>query len=237
MAHRPDSEPTRKRILQTCVRLFLEQGYKKTTMSEIIQEGNVSSSSFQNLFGAKDGVLLELTEFMFSGQFQEARKATADLPAVFVYAVETAIQLTLTELNENLREIYIVAYSKPAISEYIVRQTALELQRLFSDYLPGLSYEDFYKLDIGSSGIMRSYMAVPCTEEFTLEEKLRCFLNLSLRAYNVPQEEMDKAIAFVEGLDIRALAVQTMQKLMKALQMRYDFTFVTDPTSQTRQTL
>ena len=48
MAHRPDSEPTRKRILQTCVRLFLEQGYKKTTMTEIIQEGNVSSSSFQN---------------------------------------------------------------------------------------------------------------------------------------------------------------------------------------------
>ena len=113
----------------------------------------------------------------------------------------------------------------------------MELQRLFGDYLPGLSYEDFYKLDIGSSGIMRSYMAVPCTEEFTLEEKLRCFLNLSLRAYNVPQEEVDKTIAFVEGLDIRVLAVQTMQKLMQALQMRYDFTFVTDPTSQIRQTL
>ena len=32
------SEPTKKRILQVCVKLFLEQGYKKTTMAEIIEK-------------------------------------------------------------------------------------------------------------------------------------------------------------------------------------------------------
>ena len=51
------SEPTKKRILQVCVKLFLEQGYKKTTMAEIIAKSSVSSSSFQNIFRAKDGVL------------------------------------------------------------------------------------------------------------------------------------------------------------------------------------
>ena len=66
-------------------------------------------------------------------------------------------------------------------------------------------------------------MAVPCTEEFTLEEKLRCFLNLSLRAYNVPQEEVDKAVAFVEGLDIRTISEQVMQELFKALAMHFEF--------------
>ena len=48
------SEPTKKRILQVCVKLFLEQGYKKTTMAEIIEKSGVSSSSFQNIFRAKD---------------------------------------------------------------------------------------------------------------------------------------------------------------------------------------
>ena len=38
------SEPTKKRILQVCVKLFLEQGYKKTTMAEIIEKSSVSSS-------------------------------------------------------------------------------------------------------------------------------------------------------------------------------------------------
>lgn len=52
-----------------CVRLFLEKGYKKTTMSEILRESGVSNSSFQNIFHTKDGVLFELVEFMFSYQF------------------------------------------------------------------------------------------------------------------------------------------------------------------------
>ena len=60
------SEPTKKRILQVCVKLFLEQGYKKTTMAEIIEKSGVSSSSFQNIFRAKDGVLTERTAYEVS---------------------------------------------------------------------------------------------------------------------------------------------------------------------------
>ena len=84
--------------------------------------------SFQNIFRAKDGVLTELVEFMFSNQFAMARStAGAQLPPVYVYAVETAIQMTLTELNENLREIYIEAYTQKEASDYIFRETAKEL--------------------------------------------------------------------------------------------------------------
>ena len=124
------SLPAKKRILAVCVRLFLEKGYKQTTLAEIIDKANVSYSSFQNIFRAKDGVLTELVEFMFSTQFGMARQlAGADLPPVYVYAVETAIQMTLTELNENLREIYIEAYTQKEASEYIFRETTdLRLQ-------------------------------------------------------------------------------------------------------------
>ena len=94
------SLPAKRRILAVCVKLFLEQGYKKTTVAEIVQRAEVSNSSFQNIFRAKDGVLTELVAFMFSGQFGAARASIgAKLPPVYVYAVETAIQMSLTELN------------------------------------------------------------------------------------------------------------------------------------------
>ena len=126
------SLPAKRRILTVCVKLFLEKGYKRTTVAEIVQKADVSNSTFQNIFRAKDGVLTELVEFMFDNQFGMARRITdADLPPVFVYAVETAIQLTLTELNENLREIYIEAYTQNEASEYIFRQTAKELHAIF----------------------------------------------------------------------------------------------------------
>ena len=217
------SQATKKRILQVCVKLFLEQGYKKTTMAEIIEKSGASASSFQNIFRAKDGVLTELVQFMFSFQFGAARSAAASQPPVCVYAAETAIQLTLTELNENLREIYIEAYSQQEASEYILRQTAKELYGIFGPYLPELNEADFYALDIGSAGLMRAYMARPCDEELTLEKKLNCFLSLSLRGYNVPREQVEQALAFVAGLDIRDIAGHVMQELFRTLAMRYDF--------------
>ena len=146
--------------------------------------------------------------------------AGAKLPPVYVYAVETAIQMTLTELNENLREIYIEAYTQKEASEYIQRETAKELHQIFGPYQPELAARDFYDMEIGSAGIMRGYMAHPCGEELTLEKKLRLFLTMSLRAYNVPKEETEQAIRFVEGLDIRTISERVMQELFKALALQ-----------------
>ncbi len=111
MTRKEEKLATKKKILSACVKLFIEQGYYKTTLSGIVKEAGVSFSSFQNIFKTKDGVLLDLTQFMFSSQFSMARGlSTQNIKPVYVYAAETAIQLTLTELNENLREIYIEAY-------------------------------------------------------------------------------------------------------------------------------
>ena len=50
-----------------CVRLFLEQGYKNTSVSQIVGEAGVARGSYLNLFPTKDKILLELTETMFGG--------------------------------------------------------------------------------------------------------------------------------------------------------------------------
>ena len=221
---RRDSSDTKRKILTVCVRLFLEQGYKNTTVSQIVDEAGVARGSYLNLFPTKDRILLELTETMFGGQFGVARSiADSKLPPVYAYAVETAIQMTLTELNENLREIYIEAYTQKEASEFIFRETAKELYQIFGPYQPELTARDFYDMEIGSASIMRGYMAHPCDEELTLEKKLRLFLTMSLRAYNVPKEETEQAIRFVEGLDIRTISEQVMQALFRALAMRFEF--------------
>ena len=157
-------------------------------------------------------------------KFAMARStAGTQLPPVYVYAVETAIQMTLTELNENLREIYIEAYTQQAASDYIFRETAKELYQIFGRYQPELTERDFYAMEIGSSGIMRGYMAHPCDEELTLEKKLRMFLTMSLRAYHVPEDEIEKTIGFIEGLNIREISERVMQELFKALAMHFEF--------------
>ena len=224
MAVRSDGLQTEKRILQACIRLFLENGYHQTTMLQILKEAQVSSSSFQNLFRSKDGVLLELVDFMFENQFGTARSvAGAELPPVYVYAAETALQITLTELNDNLRQIYLEAYTQQRLLDYIQRATAKELHRIFGPYQPELTERDFYELELGTAGLMRGYMANPCTAEFPLERKLEKFLTLALRGYKVPEEEVQQVLSFLGGLDIRGIAQKVMEELFRKLAMRYDF--------------
>ena len=87
MPRRYNSADTKRRILSACVRLFIEKGYKSTTMMEIQREADVTSSSFQNIFHTKSGVLLELVRFMFTRQFGAARSYTAEnVPPVYIYA-------------------------------------------------------------------------------------------------------------------------------------------------------
>ena len=221
---RRDSSETRRKILTVCVRLFLEQGYKNTSVSQIVDEAGVARGSYLNLFPTKDKILLDLTETMFGGQFGMARSiADIKLPPVYAYAVETAIQLTLTELNENLREIYIEAYSLPDTSEYIYLHTTAELKQIFSANFPDYSDSDFYEMEIGTAGLMRNYMARKCDIHFPLERKLSRFLTAAMRVYRVPEDELEQTVRFVERLDIRSIAERVMHTLFQTLAMHYDF--------------
>ena len=221
---RRDSSETKRKILTVCVRLFLEQGYKNTSVSQIVDEAGVARGSYLNLFPTKDKILLDLTETMFGGQFGMARSiADIKLPPVYAYAVETAIQLTLTELNENLREIYIEAYSLPETSEYIYLHTTAELKQIFSANFPDYSDSDFYEMEIGTAGLMRNYMARKCDIHFPLERKLSRFLTAAMRVYRVPEDELEQTVRFVERLDIRSIAERVMYTLFQTLAMHYDF--------------
>ena len=220
---RKDGLETKRKILTVCVRLFLEQGYKETSITQITENAGVTRGSFQNLFRTKDAVLLELVETMFSGQFSAAKSITGQLPPVYAYAAETAIQLTLTELNERLREIYLEAYSLPDTAEYIHLHTTAELKQIFGGSFPGYSDSDFYEMEIGTAGLMRGYMARKCDIHFPLDRKLSRFLTAAMRIYRVPEEEQRQVLAFIRSLDIRAIAAEVMEKLFALLEMKFDF--------------
>ena len=224
MASRYEKEDSKRRILSACVQLFLEKGYQKTTTVEILKKADVTPSTFYNIYHTKGSILTELTEFMFGNQFNISGKIVGEeTNPVLLYAVETCLQLTLAELNENLREIYIEAYTHHETSVYIFKETAKELYRIFGTYQPELTCQDFYSLEIGTSGIMYSYMAYPCDEHITLEKKIESFLSISLSAYKVPDQEQREIIGFIRGLDIRKISEKIMHKLFEAVAMHFEF--------------
>lgn len=221
---RKGSYETKRRILSVCVRLFLEQGYKNTTVSQIVEQSGVARGSYQNIFRTKDSILAELVEVMFEGQFSAAKKLSQKgVSPVCVYAVETAIQLALAELNENLREMYIEAYSVPETAEYIYLHTTAELKEVFGKYLPECTDSDFYEIEIGTAGLMRSYMAKKCDIHFTLEKKQKRFLVAAMRIFNVPEGEQQEVLRYISMLDIKKTANEVLAELFSMLEIKFDF--------------
>ena len=138
-------------------------------MLDLIREADVSSGTFQNIFRTKDGALMELIHFMFDNQFGAARRILADKQnPVLVYAAETAIQMAIAESNENLREIYVEAYTQPQLAEYIYEKTSTELCKIFGEFNPGWADSDFYESKIGSAGIgTSSYCVATLSKGYT----------------------------------------------------------------------
>lgn len=226
MALRKETLMLKKRVLACCVRLFLKQGYHQTTLAQIYKETNISASSFQHLFQTKDGVLFELTKVMFNSQFKMAKSmAKNKLPPIYVYATETAIQLSITELNENIREIYVEAYRFPKTAELIFKKMALELSNMMQERFQEYTEQDFYEIEIGTSGLMVNYMAKKCDEAFPLEKKIERFLVSSMRIYKISEEEQAEVLAYIQALDIRKLAEEVIKKLFVMLEMEFDFKF------------
>ena len=206
----------RNKMLHAAIKLFLKNGYEKTTTASIAKEAGMTPSSFFAAFENKEELLLTLAKIMFTNQFESASQfgGVSDDPVLF-YSIETSLQMYITELSEPLRELYVMTYSLPTTSEYIYGSMAERLQKIFSKFMPDAKLKDFYEMDIASAGIMRAYMAKPCDLYFTIENKLTRFLQSSLTLYSVPREVQAKITDTILKMDLRSYAEQMIQKMLE----------------------
>ena len=193
---------TQQKVLRAAVALFLEKGYTRTTTGEIAKAAGIGQSSFFHVFPSKEALLLELVKRMFSGQFTLAGQHSGEQDPVLLYAVETALQLHIAELTEPLRELYVMAYSRP--------------------YLPEAQPKDFYEMEIASGSIMRGFMSVPCDVYFTMEAKVSRFLDCSLKLYDVPKEKRAAITAAVLQMDLHTMASGIIQKTVQQAEKGFE---------------
>ena len=81
----------RNKIVRSAVKLFLENGYEKTTTANIAQAAGMAPSSFFAAFENKEALLLTLTKEMFESQFSRTEGLIGRDDPLLLYGVETAI--------------------------------------------------------------------------------------------------------------------------------------------------
>lgn len=213
------AEESRQLILPAAARLFLRKGYAATTLRTIAQEVGVNIGSLMYAYESKENILASLASYVLNGQFAVTEKflnGLTDDPLLF-WAAETTLQLYLAESDENIRELYLASYSLPKSAAVIRDAIAEKMLHYFKDTYPGYEIKDFYELEIASGGIIRGFMSVPCDMYFTMDRKVRRYLETSFLVYKVPEEKIQQAIAFVSQIDFASALPQVIESLLSAL--------------------
>ena len=210
----PKGIARRNKMLLAAIQLFLDQGYEKTTTAQIARAAGMSPTSFFAVFENKEALLLTLTQIMFENQFAKARAFAKDMEPLMVYCLETSLQIYITELSEPLREIYVMAYTLPSTTEYILKSTAVQIKAIFSPFMPDAEDKDFYEMDIASGSIKRGFMARKCDMYFTVQKKISRFLECCLKLYDVPKEKRASLIEAVLAFDLHSVAKRLIDEII-----------------------
>lgn len=221
MPKRPASF-TKSMILHSAAKLFLQKGYRNTSMNELANDAKVSYGELFRIMKDKENIMCDLVAYVLEGQFESTSKlldGKTDDKLLF-YACETVLQLHMAESSEHIRELYTVSYSLPKSSQIIYNTITHKLEDIFKEYLPQLETKDFFELEIASAGIMRNFITVPCTMYFTMDRKVRRFLETTFLVYRVSDEKIDEAIKFVSQFDFKKIAADVIKSLLSYLETR-----------------
>lgn len=215
-------EETKSLILHSAAKLFIEQGYSNTRIKDIASEANVSYNDVFRLFEEKDNILSELVGLVLEFQFEKSIEITKQYTddKLLMYAFETVLQLHVAESLEHIREMYLVSYSLPNSSKVVYKTVTSKLEYIFKDRLPGLETKDFYELEIASAGIMRGYISVPCDMYFTMDRKIKIFLETLFKIYDVTKEEIKEIIKFIEKFDFKKYSDEILNSLFNYLESK-----------------
>jgi AcrR family transcriptional regulator len=215
-------EITKSLVLHSASKLFIERGYENTRIKDIAEVAGVSYNDVFRLFGDKDTILSELVGLVLECQFETSEKVLKDkVPnKLYTYAFETVLQLYIAESQEHIREMYMVSYSLPHSLQTVHKTITKKLEEVFKDLLTDFETKDFYELEIASAGIMRGYLSVPCDIYFTMDRKVKRFIESNFKIYDVDNETIRNILEFLREFNFEEIANDVLNSLFTYLEKR-----------------
>lgn len=216
------ADKVKSKVLHAAAKLFLAKGYLNSTMREISALAEVNYGSMMFVFRNKESILSELVGFVLEWQFEyteQMLKGKTDDKILF-YATETTLQLYMAESSEHIRELYTLSYSQQASSNIIYNKITQKLSEIFKERYPSFTQGEFYEKELASAGIMRNYMTRACGIYFTMDRKVKAFLENTFLLYEIPREKIEEAIAFVSQFDFKNIAQTVIDNMLSYLESK-----------------
>lgn len=217
-----ETKELHRKILTAATALFVQKGYEKTSLTDIAKLSGVSKRIIIYEMNSKEEILVHLVAKFLDGITEASDAVSTKLTddKLLIFMANEVLQIYMAEMNEDMRNLYLAAYSMPKTSEAVLRRRSEILFDKFGYLFPSFALKDYYELEIATMGIMRAYMSVPCDMYFTLEAKTDRLLSTMLKIYDVEKQTLDEVKEFIKKIDFESVSKNTVGAVFEEFSIR-----------------
>ncbi|MBR2930586.1 MAG: helix-turn-helix transcriptional regulator [Clostridia bacterium] len=196
---------TRSEIIKLGARLFIEEGYSKTSFSRIAKELGISLGNITFYFPTKEHLLAVLCNELcaFQRELME-REVGEGYSSLLSYCLELTSMTAICEEDEVSRDFFHAIYTSPLSLDIIRDNDTDKTHDVFLEFRPEWTDSKWIEAENLVSGI--EYGTIMTREERTpLSLQIEGGLDTILTIYGVPEELRRQKIEKVLAMDYRAL--------------------------------
>ncbi len=190
------------KVLSAAKKLFVRQGYKKTTIRQIVEESGVLTGSIYYLYKNKADIFQALVLSLLRGCVELIDQRYKDESPAFKLAAMFMVELKCVEEDELVRESYYEGYTSNAIFEKMVEHMTGVTEKLFAEQSLSCSHEELYVRILLIKGAMRSCIArFYFTKPVDIKEVNTLLLRMSLGLFQVPKDECESILQRILSME------------------------------------
>ena len=210
---------TRLEIIRVAAKLFIENGYSKTTVKEISKTLEISPGNLTFYFSTKEHMLMELVDELISFQRLLMDQAAEEgKSSLLSYCLELTSMAAACEEDAVTRDFFVSSYSSEMTLELIRRNDTEKTKEVFGEYCPDWDEVMWSATENIVSGI--EYATLVTREQNTpLPVQIERTLNTIMTIYGVPEELRRIKIQKVLAMDYRALGRRLLSEFKNYIEM------------------
>lgn len=202
---------TRLEIVRLAAHLFIEEGYSVTTINKIAKTLDLSPGNITFYFPTKEHMLAVLVDELFDYQTwlmeYEAKEGASSLLS---YCLELTSIAAACEDDAVAKDFFVSSYSSQMILRRIRENDTEKTKRIFAEYHPEWSDEEWRATENIVSGIEFATI-MTCELDTPLYKQIEKALDAILMLYGVPEELRRQKIDKVLALDYRSIGQRILQ--------------------------
>ena len=188
---------TKRRIIRISRRLFLEQGYDKTSVRQILNKSGLSTGSLYHFFKNKEEILLSgLHESLVNISRLTDRIAVECQEPLLRYALDVALATCEILKDKHLLNLYKAISQTASVDHAVIDIKVNKMKKLLTDLNLHFSDKEIHSRILAIHGATKALMMAAINEQIPVspEDIYSLIINMALSEFNIPKKKIEKIL-------------------------------------------